>query len=31
MGLPIERLMQIKDDLQEIRQSLEAAGTAFHD
>jgi DNA-binding MarR family transcriptional regulator len=30
MGLPIERLMQIKDDLQEIRQSLEAAGTAFH-
>ena len=28
MGLPVERLVQIRDDLQEIRQALEAAGTA---
>ncbi len=27
MGLPVERLMQIKGDLQEIRQSLETATT----
>ena len=28
MGLPVERLVQIRDDLQEIRQALEAAGAA---
>jgi MarR family transcriptional regulator, organic hydroperoxide resistance regulator len=31
MGLPVDRMMQIKDDLQEVRQSLEAAGTAARD
>lgn len=31
MGLPVGRLVQIKDDLQEIRQSLEAAGATPSD